>query len=167
MLADVKVSIHIKGPLQLKRFAVYTPGSAKKRSTHHRRHDHQHFHQHNKEIREIQEREAKGEEVVVTVSGKVQSWINQYDGSAATPAPQAAATANNVGGGPSPVSKAQPAAPSFNAGKGSWGRQAYYNAADGTADGLVFLNARGVASSMTSLGFVPAMNATTSSLLHC
>ncbi|KAI9871727.1 MAG: target of Sbf [Pleopsidium flavum] len=144
-----ELSMHFRGPLRLKKFAVYTPGSSKKRSVkpsiHHRRHDHQHFHEHNKEIREIQEREAKGEEVRITSDGKVQTWINQYDGlggAAATSAPGAPAAASQVGSA-TPTTKAVPAAPSFNAGSGTWGRQAYYSAADGTADGLVFLNNKG------------------------
>ncbi len=158
--------MHFKGPLHLKKFAVYTPGSNKKRSVkpsiHHRRHDHQHFHEHNKEIREIQERKAKGEEVYLTTEGKVQSWINQYDGlggAAATSAPGVPAAATQMGSA-TPTAKVPSAAPSFNAGGGSWGRQAYYNAADGTADGLVFLNARGVAPSWNDQLLVPAMDIT-------
>ena len=137
--------MHFRGPLNLKRFAVYTPGSSKKRSVkpsiHQRRHNHQHFHEHNKEIREIQGREAKGEEVTVTMGGKVQHWANEYDGgSPASPtSPTPAPAAANQGTGASPVKEAAPAAPSFNAGTGSWGRQAYYSATDGIREGLVFL----------------------------
>ena len=136
--------MHFEGPLHLKRFAVYTPGSNKKRSektgVHQRRHNHQHFHQHNKEIREIQDR-AVGDPVTQTMNGKVETWTNVYDGAgAATPAPFAPVAANKVVDSPSSVAKAPSAAPSYNAGTGSWGRQAYYSAAEGTAEGLVFLN---------------------------
>jgi len=137
--------MHFNGPMRLKKFAVYTPGSNTKRSVkpsiHQRRHNHQHFHEHNKEIREIQEREAKGEEVTVTKDGKVQSWVNQYGGD--SPASPASATAPAAGNSATPASSVEqpaPAAPSFNAGTGSWGRQAYYSAADGIREGLVFLN---------------------------
>lgn len=138
--------MHFQGPLYLKKFAVYTPGSSKKRSASvHRRHDHQHFHAHNKEIREIQEREAKGEDVTVTMDGKVTHWTNNYDGGSANaapaaPAPGAPAPDQKDGATPSSVEKAAAAAPSFNAGTGSWGRQAYYSAPDGVREGLVFLN---------------------------
>lgn len=137
--------MHFNGPLELKKFAVYTPGSSKKRSVkpsiHQRRHNHQHFHEHNKEIREIQEREAKGEEVTVTMDGKVEHWTNQYGGddSPASPASTAAPAAGNSASPVTSVEQAPSAAPSFNAGTGSWGRQAYYSAADGTSEGLVFL----------------------------
>ena len=137
--------MHFNGPLNLKRFAVYTPGSGKKRSVkpsvHQRRHNHQHFHEHNKEIREIQERDALGEVVTVTMDGKVVQWTNNYNGgSPASPnaAPTAPAAAN-PGNAATSVANAAPPTPSFNAGTGSWGRQAYYSAADATREGLVFL----------------------------
>lgn len=136
--------MHFNGPLQLKKFAVYTPGSSKKRSVkpsiHQRRHNHQHFHGHNKEIREIQDREAKGEEVTVTMGGKVEHWTNQYGGdSPASSASTTAPAAGNPAAPATPAEKAPSAAPSFHAGTGSWGRQAYYSAADGVREGLVFL----------------------------
>lgn len=136
--------MHFNGPLELKKLAVYTPGSSKKRSVkssiQQRRHNHQHFHEHNKEIREIQEREAKGEEVTVTQNGVVEHWINQYGGdSPASPASTNAPAAGNSAAPATSATEASPAAPSFNAGTGSWGRQAYYGAADGAREGLVFL----------------------------
>lgn len=109
-------------------------------SIHQRRHNHQHFHEHNKEIREIQEREAKGEEVTVTQNGVVEHWINQYGGD--SPASHASTNVPAAGNSAAPAissTEASPAAPSFNAGTGSWGRQAYYSAADGAREGLVFL----------------------------
>jgi Putative TOS1-like glycosyl hydrolase (DUF2401) len=80
--------------------------------------------------------------VIATIDGKVVSWTNQYDGgaqpttAAANPAGQAENQAAN-----SAAPKA--ATPTMNAGNGQWGRQAYYNAEQQTADGLTFLNNMG------------------------
>ncbi|KAK5001862.1 target of Sbf, partial [Cryomyces antarcticus] len=98
------VSLHFRGPVQLKQFAVYTPSSSgsssklkEKRSAHARRHGHQHFHEHQQEVREIQEaheeeKRAVGDIVVATINGKVVSWVNAYAG-AATSTAAAATTA--------------------------------------------------------------------------
>ncbi|TKA67081.1 hypothetical protein B0A49_06108 [Cryomyces minteri] len=101
---DEEVSLHFRGPVQLKQFAVYTPSSSgsssklkEKRSAHARRHGHQHFHEHQQEVREIQkaheeEKRAVGDIVVATINGKVVSWVNAYAG-AATSTAAAATTA--------------------------------------------------------------------------
>ncbi|EON62098.1 hypothetical protein W97_01317 [Coniosporium apollinis CBS 100218] len=96
-----ELSLHFRGPLQLKQFAVYTPSSGSstkpkmaKRSPHERRHahGHQHFHQQHKETREIQEaaeaeKRAVGDWVTATINGEVVSWVNTFG--AETPAAKA------------------------------------------------------------------------------
>lgn len=108
-----KVSLHFRGPLQLKQFAVYTPSGSSskkaKRSAHERRHahGHAHFHQHQKEVREAQdaaEKRAVGDWVTATINGQVVSWANSYDGSS-SPATSAAAVAASS----TPASSAAPA----------------------------------------------------------
>ncbi|KAI9818966.1 MAG: target of Sbf [Thelocarpon impressellum] len=141
---DEDVSIHFKGPLHLKQFAVYYPKSNPKsaatskqrRSSLDRRHGHQHFHEHNKEVREVQERELqeRGDQITATINGKVVSWAA---GASATPAPdKPKAQANYV----APAkSKDAPEAPKAGP-VGDWARAAYYDAKSQKAEGLVFLN---------------------------
>jgi Putative TOS1-like glycosyl hydrolase (DUF2401) len=70
---------------------------------------------------------------------KVVSWTNSYDGGA-----QATPVAADPAGQPAASQAAPKAAiPTMNAGNGQWGRQAYYNADQQTADGLTFLNSMG------------------------
>ncbi|KAJ9610559.1 target of Sbf [Cladophialophora chaetospira] len=154
---DEEVSWHFRGPIQLKQFAFYTAGSGNsKRSTnsnpHQRRYAHKHLHNpgppnidDGKEEHQ-EHRRGVGDWVTATINGEVVSWQNQYTGgAAATPAP----AANNDGGqrvapgSASAAYSAPPPAASMNAGSGNWGRQSYYNAEQGTADGLVFLNYHG------------------------
>jgi hypothetical protein len=94
------LSIHIRGPFQLKQAAVYYLGSDNaKRSpgpsthVHARRHAHNHHHHLHEQKREADQQqpaEEKREEdwVVATIDGQVVSWINNYFGP--TPAPEAA-----------------------------------------------------------------------------
>lgn len=101
------MSLHFRGPLALKQFAVYTPGtgSSKKRSvrqtSHDRRHGHQQFHGHNKEVREAEDHadEVKrgiGSLVTATeANGAVVTFTNQY-GAAATTKPTTTSTATVV-----------------------------------------------------------------------
>lgn len=120
--------------MHLKQFAFYTPGSSKskrdiKANSLQRRHIHGH-----------QERRI-GDVVTATINGQVVSWINQYGGQA-TAAPQA--TGLSIVPSSTPTKTPVPAvAPVPNAGAGNWGRQAYYSARNGSADGLVFLNNMG------------------------
>ena len=147
----VQVSVHFRGPLQLKQFAFYSPGSStsSKRNvrTKARRHNHQHFHARDKQIRgvqdkhEVEEKRAAGDMVTATINGQVVSWVNQYSGpgTGATATPEvdgATVTAASATSVESPI-------PSVNAGPGNWARQAYYNAENGTDAGLVFLNHMG------------------------
>ena len=134
-----------RGPIKLAQIAVYSMGSStsKKRSPranlHHRRHGHQHFHEHNEKKRDV------GSIVTATIDGKVETWANTYTGAtpaAAAPAAPAAEGANNVDaamGTVTPTSAAPSTAATVNAGTGKWARQAYYNAAAGSASGLSFL----------------------------
>jgi len=94
--------------------------------------------------------------VTATIDGVVQTWANNYGGAAA--AAQTAAPANAgapaYGGaqqGSSPSSAAA-AAPAYTAASsssdgglsaGGWSRQAYYDSASGTSQGLTFLNHHG------------------------
>ena len=72
------------------------------------------------------------------MDGKVVSWTNQYDGG-----PQSTTAAAGSAGQSSDQAAPKAAAPTMNAGAGQWGRQAYYNAEQQTADGLTFLNNMG------------------------
>jgi len=94
----MQVSLHFRGPIQLKQFAVYTPGSSNssqaKRSPHQHRHNHghAHFHEQHKAGRDVHDnveaqKRAVGDLVFATIDGKLQSWTNTYNGlpSSATP----------------------------------------------------------------------------------
>lgn len=149
-----KVSWHFRGPLNLKQFAFYAPGSgSSKRDTktglHERRqYGHAHFHRRHKEVREIQEnrfveeKRSVGDLVIATIDGKVVSWTNQYDGGA-QPTAAAASPAGQTEDQAADHASPKAATPTTNAGNGQWGRQAYYNAEQQTADGLTFLNNMG------------------------
>jgi hypothetical protein len=94
--------------------------------------------------------------VTATINGVVQTWANNYGGAAAAAptAAQANAAVPAYGGaqqGSSPSSAAA-AAPAYTApssssdgglSAGGWARQAYYDSASGTSQGLTFLNHHG------------------------
>lgn len=109
------------------------------------------MHQHANKARQpdpenVEEKRAVGDWVTATIDGQVVSWQNQYAGGPAPTSPTgAAAPAANPATGNQAGNAASPAAPAptVNLGSGTWGRQAYYNAASGVADGLVFLNNMG------------------------
>lgn len=139
--------MHFRGPIKLANVAVYTPGTSKReapKAAHSKRHGHQHLH---KKHAEKAEERAVGDLVVATINGQVQSWINNYDGptpdAAAAAAPAAATTT-------AAVSASKPAKKPASGNKdkpskdktpitGDFVRSAYYDAASGNADGLVFL----------------------------
>ncbi|KAI9810055.1 MAG: target of Sbf [Phylliscum demangeonii] len=85
---DEGLSFHFRGPISIKKFAVYVPKcdaskvKAKPKQkrdlliAHHPHHGHQHFHQRHP----LQER-AVGDWVTVTMDGKAVSWRNEWDGS--------------------------------------------------------------------------------------
>ncbi|KAK5056194.1 hypothetical protein LTR84_012747 [Exophiala bonariae] len=153
---DKEISWHFRGPLKLKQFASYSPGSGSSKrslhpSPHERRHAHQHLHQQVHEARDtqddiIEEKRGLGDWVTATINGDVVSWKNEYAGgaapAAATPAPVPASGSVPPASPAGSYSAPAPAA-SVNTGSGTWGRQAYYNAEQGVADGLVFLNNMG------------------------
>jgi len=155
--------MHFRGPIQLKQFAVYMPGSPSakaKRDAHVRRHAHAHAgHMHHARAPEPQ----AGAIVTATINGEVVSWTNEYTGMSSTAAPGAPAAASSAPAAnddaaapasssqssePSSSSAAPAAASASSAGgsisssSGGWGRQAYYNSASGS-QGLVFLNHNG------------------------
>jgi len=155
--------MHFRGPAKLKQFAVYTPSGSsntKRSATAARRHAHAHAHAHKREAEA-----AMGDMVYATIDGKAVSWANDYSGAAATSAPVAQnkayagsdssseASTSAYSAAPSSTAAASASASSSSSGilddifgsssSGSWGRQAYYNAESGDADGLVFLNHNG------------------------
>ena len=115
--------MHFRGPLVLKQFAVYTPGtgSSKKRSvrpsSHDRRHGHQQFHEHSKEIREIQNHAEEVKRQVgalVTATepdGTVITFTNEYGGSAAATPAATTSTATVVPAAPSLAASSSAPAP--------------------------------------------------------
>ncbi|GAB7354707.1 hypothetical protein MBLNU459_g5124t1 [Dothideomycetes sp. NU459] len=165
---DEEVSLHFRGPLQLKQFAVYTPSSssssskkAKRSAMHRHGHAHEHLHKHKREAAE--NKRQVGSEVIATIDGQVVSWINEYSGEATTAAASAATTSAAATSAAassaatsltfSAVAKAASVASSSAAASssssssssssGSWTQQAYYDASSGTADGVTFLNHNG------------------------
>lgn len=94
-----------------------------------------------------------GDWITATINGQVQSWPNPYPGQSTTTSAvgsPASSTMNSIvtsSETPSnvaiPATTSNIAVPSVSAGVRIWGRQAYYDAVSGTADGLVFLNNRG------------------------
>lgn len=102
------MSLHFRGPLVLKQFAVYAPSTSlsKKRSVrqtlHDRRHGHQQFHGHNKEVRDVENHaeEAKrgvGSLVTATMAnGAVITFPNAHRSAVATTTPTTTSTATVV-----------------------------------------------------------------------
>ncbi|KAK0854339.1 target of Sbf [Friedmanniomyces endolithicus] len=140
---DQELSFHFRGPIQLKQFAVYTPSGssskARRSAPNERRHAHGHGHAHLHHARDA----AVGAEVTATINGLVQTP------SSAAAAPTAAAPPSP--GPPSPASSESSASASPSSGSsgsissssGGWSRQAYYDSASSTSEGLVFLNHNG------------------------
>ncbi|KAI9747659.1 MAG: hypothetical protein M4579_007420 [Chaenotheca gracillima] len=159
---DNQVSIHLRGPLKLKQMAVYLPGAASKDkkvkrrpSAHHRRHDHQKFHEHNKEIREIQDR-AVGDVVTAVIDGKTVTWKNDYAGPGGAQPTPAAGSGSGSGspvqnkvaapGSASASSSSSPDTPDADDGPiipGDWHRVAYYNSDSGVQQGLTLMGNKG------------------------
>lgn len=148
-----KVSLHFRGPLNLKQFAVYTPSGNTKRDNapaepQHARHAHVHARN--------AEKRAVGDMVTATIDGQVVSWVNEYSGeptTAAAAANPASPAVNNFAYQPIPTDApiATTAQPTPDAGSGyigygsgtssgAWTRQGYYDSASGTSQGLAFLN---------------------------
>ncbi|PSK60521.1 Protein TOS1 [Elsinoe australis] len=149
-LAD-EISAHIRGPANLKRFAVYTAQPPKKKrseSSHLRKHRR---HAHGKRHEELKKRGC-GDIVTATMpgSGAVFSftWTEGCAGAAApTPAPEAPAAAAPApaAASPSPAPEAKVASysSSDNFISGSWSRVGFYDAAAQKKEGVTFLNNKG------------------------
>ncbi|EME79386.1 uncharacterized protein MYCFIDRAFT_212204 [Pseudocercospora fijiensis CIRAD86] len=156
---DEEVSMHFRGPLRLKQFAFYAPGSSSTKmvkarsarpSSRERRsalgHGHAHAHAHLHDKREADPDAAVGDLVTDVIDGKTVHWLNTYDGGASS----APASAQSYGSGrsSSSASTSGSAASSYSSsddtisGSG-WTRQGYYNAQDQTSEGIVFLNHEG------------------------
>ncbi|KAH6657847.1 putative TOS1-like glycosyl hydrolase-domain-containing protein [Truncatella angustata] len=151
---DEELSVHVRGPAQLKQFAVYTPSSSstKKRQehkSHHKRHGHQHLHQKKHEAAR-----AVGDVVTATIDGTVQTWINTWDGSSDSDAKvevaayevSSTAKASSTSAAKSSSTKTKTSSASTSTStsvSGDYTRIAYYNAEDATADGVTFLGAHG------------------------
>lgn len=137
--------MHFRGPIHLSNVAVYTPGKGKRdapKAPHSKRHGHQHLH---KKHHEQKEERAVGDVVVATIDGQVVSWVNTYAGPTADAAADAAATAAPAYPVDSEPAK-KPASGNHQKAHvdktpitGDFVRSAYYDAASGVADGLVFL----------------------------
>ncbi len=167
----MQVSLHFRGPIQLKQFAVYTPGSSNssqaKRSPHQHRHNHghAHFHEQHKAVRDVQDiveaqKRAVGDLVFATIDGKLESWTNTYNG-LPTSATQSSSSENGIISSaavvqsPSTISSqnaaSTPQAASSSAASsaytpvatGDWVQTAYYESCTGTAKGVTFLNNKG------------------------
>lgn len=161
----MQLSVHFRGPIQLKQFAVYNPGSSQaKRSPHQRRHNHghAHFHEHNKEVRDVQdkfeaEKRAVGDLVFATINGQLVSWTNAYNGlpTSATPSSSsdngivsssAVIQSQSTISSPSAASTSQVTSSSAAlsaytpVATGDWVQSAYYESGTGTANGVTFLN---------------------------
>lgn len=149
---DEEVSLHFRGPIQIKQFAVYTPSSssskkAKRSAMHRHGHAHEHLHKHKREAAAAK-RDAT--EVIATIDGKVVSWVNDFVGSATSAVASVAAAATSVASSAkastaassvaSSAAAASSTSSSSTSSSGSWSQAAYYDAASGTADGVTFLN---------------------------
>ncbi|KAH7001606.1 putative TOS1-like glycosyl hydrolase-domain-containing protein [Ilyonectria destructans] len=161
---DEDLSVHIRGPINFKEFAVYNLASEKKKRdvapsphVHARRHGHEHFHE--------QRKKKRAEWITATIDGKVVSWENNYFGPATAVAPvdavptepayeapaaaevtePVAATTTKAAAAPKASTKSKSSSKSGSKSKtesvasGDWERTSYYNAADGVAENIVFL----------------------------
>ncbi|KAF2857311.1 hypothetical protein K470DRAFT_273393 [Piedraia hortae CBS 480.64] len=145
---DQEVSLHFRGPLHLKQFAFYAPGTAKsKRNEDDLGHLHVHGRRgqlHRHVVRQV------GAMVTATINGQVVSWRNQYGGpstatSSSSVQTQAAASQTSQASSSHTLASPQTSPSSGSRDSSSsngqaWTRGAYYNAASGTSEGLVFLN---------------------------
>ncbi|KAI6088154.1 putative TOS1-like glycosyl hydrolase-domain-containing protein [Hypoxylon rubiginosum] len=145
---DEDLTMHFRGPLQLAQVAVYTPSSSTSKreapKPHSKRHGHQHLH---KKHHEHLHAEKRGDIVSAIIDGVLQTWENNYFGpstAAAETTPTATAAAAAVTTAADKTTKTATSAKSSSTSSdyidvGDYGRVAYYNAKEQTADGLVFL----------------------------
>ncbi|ORY55452.1 TOS1 protein, partial [Pseudomassariella vexata] len=152
---DEELSVHIRGPTQLKTFAVYTPTKSKKRevpSSNAKRHGHQHLHKKHREARQQEKRDM----VTATINGQVVSWVNtngvstQAATTAAVTTLTKQSTPDSVVSGNESVEEAPKGYETASSGSnstdggssavtGDYERIAFYEAESQTADGVAFL----------------------------
>lgn len=133
-------------------------------AVHHHR-GHQHLHRRHGKVRKVEEsqlsKRAVGDLVSATIDGQLVSWTNEYAGpgvatnapvvgavddkSASTSTTDTTEDANLVSqsstmSSTTPTSTSSLSSETAPSASGSWARQAYFNAASGTAEGLTFLN---------------------------
>ncbi|POR32729.1 Protein TOS1 [Tolypocladium paradoxum] len=125
---DEDLSIHIRGPFQLKEAAVYNLAPKNGRDTEVPR---------RVRPRQVHEPQKKADVVVATIDGKVVSWENNWFGGSPTKAPAPVATPPAH----PPPAYPPPAYPPTNPGPSgsAWNRVAYYNAEKKVVENMVFL----------------------------
>ncbi|KAF2482457.1 putative TOS1-like glycosyl hydrolase-domain-containing protein [Neohortaea acidophila] len=137
---DQEVSLHMRGPFQLLEFAAYSPGGPVARKAKRSDHIHRHAHHHARGVRA----RGVGDWVTATIDGEVVSWINEYNGGAAPTASSggsaSASTSTSTTAGTNNPAPLTSSTPSTGSSPQNWTRQAYYDAATQTSQGLVFLN---------------------------
>ena len=131
----------------------------------HRHGGHRYLHEHHGKVRQVEEsqllKRAVGDLVSATIDGQLVSWANEYAGpgsATAAPVPEAVddvnapALSTSMTGGADLSSQRFTLSSTTSTGASSsststaaansqsWTRQAYFNAASGTAEGLTFLN---------------------------
>jgi len=157
-----EISIHIRGPLKLSRFAAYTPGGSTSKKAKRAANNHPHGHAHDR----LHNKRQADDIVVQTMNGQVVSWVNDYNPGAAAEATTATVAAPSPYDTPSAYNAPAPSSESSTSSSGSnssdtstdsnsqseggvinpggsdsWGRHAFY---DGdSSEGLVFLNHKG------------------------
>ncbi|KAH8682396.1 putative TOS1-like glycosyl hydrolase-domain-containing protein [Xylariales sp. PMI_506] len=134
---DQELSVHIRGPVQLRQFAAYTlKTSSSKRSTPNKSHRRR-----GQQAEAQEDKRAVGDVVTATINGQVVTWVNTYSG--ATNAAQA--NSGKSGTGSAATSKTQStktatgSSSTSTAAAGDYQRIAYYNANSQEADGVTFL----------------------------
>lgn len=144
---DEGLSLHFRGPLQLKQFAVYYPAPPKQKRSHAHKHL-GHHHAHHKRAMVVQ---TVTQTIVVDPSGSTlypkstEPASELYDTPYETPAP----TPNKGGddGDDKGDDKDKPTSEYSDDGvtlpEGLWVRKAYYDGPSQTVEGLVFMNHRG------------------------
>lgn len=161
---DEEVSIHFRGPIALKQFAVYTPGSSSskaKRAVHNHAHAHAHNHAHFHEKREPVPEPEPQTWVTATIDGVAVSWVNNYTpgaaaatsttaaaASAATTfatsvAPVKAAVTSILSSAVAAATSAVAAVENLVVSGGSWEQVGYYNSEAGSSTGLTFMGNHG------------------------
>lgn len=148
------LSLHFRGPLHLKQFAVYGPDSPKKKTK--RSHAHQHLGRHHAHHKRALKIETVTQTIVVDPSGNT-LWPKPtntkpahelYDNPLETPAPTPG-KGDDYGKGKGDDKEDKPTFEyaddddDVTLPDGSWVRTAYYNADSQTSNGLVFMNHRG------------------------